>query len=65
METVTVPKELFTKILMDVEVLIDDVELALDTKIRKRISGITSGKIVGKTEMELDEYLKRRGVNIG
>lgn len=65
METVTLPKEIFTKILSDVEVLIDDVELALDAKVRNRISDIKNAKVVGKTEKELDDYLKQRGVNIG
>jgi len=64
METVTVPKEVFTKILDDVVVLIDDVELALDIKIRQRISDIKSGKVKGKTELELNDYLKKRGLRI-
>lgn len=33
MEKVVVPKEVFSKILDDVESLIDDVELALDAKL--------------------------------
>jgi len=33
MEKVVVPKEVFSKILDDVENLIDDVELALDAKL--------------------------------
>ena len=58
------PKEVFTKILDDVVVLIDDVELALDIKIRQRISDIKSGKVKGKTELELNDYLKKRGLRI-
>ena len=64
METVTVPKEVFNKILSDVEILIDDVEMALDVKVRKRISDIETGKVKGKTEKELDDYLKKRGVKV-
>ena len=64
METVTVPKEVFSKILEDVEVLIDDVELALDQKVRKRISDIETGVVKGKTEEDLHNYLKKRGVKI-
>ncbi len=64
METVTISKEVFAKILTDVETLIDDVELALDTKVRNRIQDIKSDKIKGKKEEELDNYLKNRGVKI-
>ena len=64
METVTISKEVFTRILTDVETLIDDVELALDTKVRERISDIEIRKIKGKTEEELNNYLKNRGVKI-
>ncbi len=64
METVTISKEVFIKILADVETLIDDVELALNTKVRNRIHDIKIKKINGKTEEELDNYLKNRGVKI-
>lgn len=64
MESVTVPKEVFSKILADVEVLIDDVELALDARVQKRIADIKSGKEKGKYEEELDDYLRKRGVKI-
>ena len=64
METVSIPKEVFTKILIDVETLIDDVELALDTIVQKRIHDIETNNIKGKTEQELNDYLKRRGVKV-
>lgn len=64
METVSIPKEAFTKILSDVETLIDDVELALDAKAQKRIIDIETGEVKGKTEQELDDYLKKRGVKV-
>ncbi len=64
METVTISKEVFAKILTDVETLIDDVELALDTKVRNRMQDIKSDKIKGKNEEDLDNYLKNRGVKI-
>jgi len=35
-----------------------------DKLIKKRINDIESGKIKGKTEKELNDYLKSRGVNI-
>lgn len=65
METLAVPKELFSKILTDVEILIDDVESALNTKVKQRISDIEANKMKGKTEEELDNYLRNRGVKIG
>ena len=64
METVTVPKEALSKILIDVETLLDDVELALDEKVRRRKLDIKLGKVTGKTEEDLHNYLKQRGVHI-
>ena len=64
MESITVPKKIFTKILEDVEILIDDVELALNDKVLSRIEDIRTKKIIGKTEEELDNYLRKRGVKI-
>jgi len=64
METVSIPKEVFTKILADVETLIDDVELALDAKVQKRIQDIETNSVKGKTEQELNDYLKKRGVKV-
>ncbi len=64
MESVVVPKAVFSKILGDVETLIDDVELALNDKVRKRIADINTNTSSGKTEKELDAYLKKRGVKV-
>ncbi len=64
METITIPKELFNKILSDVEKLIDDVEIALDNKVKQRIIDIETGKVQGKAEQDLDDYLRKRGVKI-
>ncbi len=64
METVTISKESFTKILEDVETLIDDVESAFNTKLTSRLFDIKLNKIKGKSEEELDNYLKNRGVKI-
>ena len=64
METVTIQKEIFSKILTDVETLIDDVELALNAKVMRRIQDVETGKVTGRTEKDLDNYLKRRGVKI-
>ena len=64
MDTITIPKEAFTKILNDVEILIDDVELALDSKVQQRLQDIKTGKVNGKTEEELEDYLKKRGIKV-
>ena len=64
METVTIQKEFLSKILTDVETLIDDVELALDSKVIQRAQDVETGKVTGRTEKDLDNYLKRRGVKI-
>ncbi len=64
METISISKEVFGKILADAELLIDDIELALDKTVRKRIEDIKSGKVEAKSEMELNEYLRKRGVKI-
>ena len=64
MDTVTIPKDIFSKILDDVEILIDDVEIALDNTVKRRINELESGKIKAKTEKELDEYLQKRGIKV-
>ncbi len=67
METLNIPKEKFSKILEDFEVLIDDVESALSEEnsiVRKRINDIKKDPSIGKSEKELDLYLKKRGVKI-
>lgn len=64
METITIPKEAFSKILVDFDVLIGDVEKALDIKVSQRINDIETGKISGKDEKDLDSYLKKRGVKV-
>ena len=65
METVTIPKKVFKRILDDVQILIDDVEMALDAKVQQRIEDIESGKEKGKSENEYYEYLKKRGIKVG
>jgi len=64
METVVVPKKVFGKILEDAEMLINDVEMALNERIRKRIQDIEFGKVEGKSEEELDAYLRKRGIKV-
>ena len=67
MATITVSKDEFKKLISDVEIVINDVESILsneDKLIKKRIKDIESGKVKGKSEKELDDYLKSRGVKI-
>jgi len=66
METVQVRKSDFSKILETAEILVSEVEHALsqDDIVIKRIDDIKLGKVKGKTERDLDEYLKKRGVKI-
>ena len=67
METVTIPKEKFNKVLSDVEVLIEDVVsiFSQDNIAEKRLKEIKETPSIGKSESELDNYLKKRGVKIG
>lgn len=67
METIQIKKSDFNKILNTAEILINEVEQALsqDDLIKKRIEDIKTGKVKGRTEQELDDYLKKRGVKIG
>ncbi len=64
MESVTIPKEMLDKILTDVEILIDDVEAALDKKVQERRKNIETKNVQGKTEEDLHAYLKKRGVHV-
>ena len=65
MKMIPVPKKVFNKILTDAETLIEDVELALDEMVRKRIFEIESGLEKGKTETEYYDYLEKRGIKVG
>ena len=66
MERVQVQKEDFSDILRTIERLIDKVEniLSRDEIAKSRIMDIKEGKIQGRTETELDSYLKKRGVKL-
>ena len=61
METVTISKEIFSKILSDAEILIEDIEMAL---VKQRVLDVEEGKVEGKSEKDLDDYLKSRGVKV-
>ncbi len=55
------------KVLTDVEVLIEDVVSIFDQNeiAQKRLVEIRADPSIGKSEQELDEYLKKRGVKVG
>ena len=64
MAEITVSKEKFDKVLTDVENLIDDVASLLDQDetAKKRMTDIKANPSIGKSEKDLDAYLKKRGV---
>ncbi len=62
METVTVPKEMFQRIINHVEILLNDVELALDPKTQQRLEEIQTGRVKTKTEEEYYQYLQKREI---
>jgi len=66
MQTLQVKKSDLSRILETAEVLVDEVEqiLSQDEIAKRRIEDIKTGKIKGKTENDLDDYLKKRGVKI-
>ncbi len=66
MEIIEVKKSDLDKILNTAEILVDEVEQALsqDEIANKRIRDVRTGKTSGRTEKELDVYLKKRGVKI-
>ena len=66
MATITIPEEKFNKVLSDVENLIEDVADLFDQDeiAKKRIADIKTNPSIGKSEKELDDYLKKRGVKV-
>ena len=64
MATITISEEKLDKVLADVETLIEDVSSLLDQDeiAKKRMNEVRANPSVGKSEKELDEYLKKRGV---
>ena len=67
METINIPKDKLGRVISDVEKLIYDFENLVESQdqiVKKRVSDIKKGSVEGKTEKELDDYLKKRGVKI-
>ena len=66
MGTITISEEKFNKVINDVELLIEDVASIFDQDeiAKKRLEDIKTNPSIGKSEKELDDYLKKRGVKI-
>ena len=66
MANITISEEKFNKVLEDVENLIVDVADLFDQDeiAKKRIKDIQNNPSIGKSEKDLDEYIKRRGLSI-
>lgn len=66
MPAVTVSEEKFHKVLADVEILIEDVAslLSQDELAKRRVADIKANPSIGKSEKELEDYLRKRGVKI-
>ena len=64
MAPITLSEEKLDKVIADVEHLIEDVVALLDQDAvaRTRMAEIKSNSSIGKSEDELDKYLKKRGV---
>jgi len=66
MATIMISEEKFNKVLADVENLIEDVADLFDQDeiVKKRIADIEANPSIGKSEKELNDYLKKKGVKI-
>lgn len=66
MTTITVSEDKFNKVLADVETLITDVSSLFEEEeiVKKRLKEIKKNPSIGKSEEEVDMYLKARGVKV-
>ena len=66
MGTITVSQEKFNKVIADVEALIEDVSSLFDQDelAKQRMKEIKANPLIGKSENELDVYLRKRGVKV-
>lgn len=66
MANIIISEEQFNKVLADVETLIEDVSTLFDQDeiAKKRMADIKANPPMGKSEKELDDYLKKRGVKV-
>ena len=66
MGTITISEDKFDKVIADVETLIEDVTSLFDQDeiAKQRMKEIKANPSIGKSERELDNYLKKRGVKL-
>lgn len=66
MGTVTISQDKLNKVMNDIEVLIEDFSDLIDQDqiVKKRINEIEMNPSIGRSEKELDDYLRKRGVKI-
>ena len=66
MAIMTISEEKFNKVIADVENLIEDVADLFDQDeiAKRRLTEIKANPSIGKSEKELDDYLKKRGVKV-
>jgi hypothetical protein len=67
METVTVSRDKLGQVISDVDQLVSHFEGLVedqDEVAMNRMKEIQSGTVEGKTEKDLDAYLKERGVKV-
>ncbi len=68
MDTVTIPREEYEELIQlaaKVEQIDEVIHEPMNELIKKRLREITANPSVGKSEDELDVYLKQRGVKVG
>ncbi len=66
MGSITISEEKFNKLMADVEALIEDATSLFDQDeiAKQRMKDIKENPSIGKSEKELDTYLKKRGVQL-
>ena len=66
MASINISEDKLNKVLADVEVLIEDMALLLnqDEITKKRLKDIKNDPSIGISEEGIDNYLKKRGVEI-
>lgn len=66
MTTITISEEQWGRVLQDVERLVEDVAVLVDQDeiAKKRRADITKNPSLGRSERELDDYLRKRGVKV-
>lgn len=67
METVSIPKHKLGQVISDVERLIshfEDLVEDQDQLVKQRLNDVKGRRVEGKSEKELDDYLKKMGVKV-